>query len=70
MRRRRSGKRTAGEKAALRHAAKLVDDCYKEFTERSRCVECNAPFTPTSPTQNYCGGECALAAVKRREGWA
>ena len=59
-------KRTRSEKVELQHAAKLVDDSYKEFVERPRCRVCNACFTATSETQNYCGGECALIALERR----
>ena len=49
-----------------RHARKLIDDSYRELA-RPRCRECDALFTPTSETQNYCGGDCALRALDRRD---
>lgn len=50
-------------------ARQIVDASYAELLDKPRCrlPECSRPFTPKSPTQGYCGGECALIALTRRE---
>jgi hypothetical protein len=44
----------------------LVDRSYAEFLV-PRCRWCQRRFRQTAPSQNYCGGACALQADREEE---